>query len=152
MTGDAKAPELSVPAALLAIHELADGNELGSDFIGEVCNLLERAGLPVGDPSDGPACREVPDAIAAAEVLPELAAGVLAWWDTGDHANTDLPVEALRRGVRPMLGHDRAFGSLCADPDGTGCCAECGVGLEQCDTCRGLGYHRPGCPDSDARS
>lgn len=41
--------------------------------------------------------------------------------------------------------HAEAAGALCKD-DGSGCCGTCGVSLSTCDSCTGVGYHRPDCP------
>jgi len=46
--------------------------------------------------------------------------------------------------------HSDAGGRLCKDENDDGTCAVCGVGLDKCETCDGLGYHFGGCPDSDA--
>jgi hypothetical protein len=44
--------------------------------------------------------------------------------------------------------HSGAAGTLCHD-DGTGCCGDCGVCLEACDECDGIGYHADACPQID---
>lgn len=54
--------------------------------------------------------------------------------------------EGFRRGL--LEAHATAAGGLCAD-DGSGCCGACGVSLDTCPTCQGLGYHRAGCADSE---
>lgn len=54
------------------------------------------------------------------------------------------PLPAAER-KRLELEHPAAGGDLCLD-DGSGCCGGCGVSLETCPECHGLGYHRDGCP------
>lgn len=50
--------------------------------------------------------------------------------------------------TNPADAHADAAGKLCTD-DGTGRCRECGVGLDPCDACDGVGYHVDGCAESD---
>lgn len=45
--------------------------------------------------------------------------------------------------------HTRAAGSACTDR-GDGLCEHCGVILEQCPECGGVGYHRVGCADGES--
>jgi hypothetical protein len=42
--------------------------------------------------------------------------------------------------------HASAAGALCTD-DGTGCCSTCGVSLDVCEQCSGVGYHQAGCSE-----
>lgn len=55
---------------------------------------------------------------------------------------SDKIVRVLTRTMRP---HSEYRGDLCVDFLGTGCCSGCGVSLDTCPTCRGVGYHRSGC-------
>lgn len=43
--------------------------------------------------------------------------------------------------------HSDAAGALCTEDD-TGCCTECGVAMDTCAVCNGVGYHRAGCRES----
>lgn len=48
--------------------------------------------------------------------------------------------------VREDSTHADYAGALCA-PGSNGCCRGCGVDLEPCEACGGIGYHRPGCAE-----
>jgi len=43
--------------------------------------------------------------------------------------------------------HADEGGDLCSDTDDTGCCSVCGVLLDRCAICGGVGYHRVSCPE-----
>lgn len=45
----------------------------------------------------------------------------------------------------PPVDHSAHAGAACHD-DG---CGGCGVSLDECDACHGVGYHRAGCVESD---
>ena len=45
--------------------------------------------------------------------------------------------------------HAAAGGDACTDANGDGCCDVCGVHLEDCPDCDGVGYHRAECPQNE---
>lgn len=55
---------------------------------------------------------------------------------------------SMKRMETILREHSQAYGALCHD-GGDGCCEKCGVGLDECPKCKGIGYHRPECPEME---
>jgi len=70
----------------------------------------------------------------------------IAAWDAGELSSTND--ERDRIGT-PPADHHLFGGDACTD-GGFGACEGCGVVLEPCEMCDGLGYHRDGCQEIDA--
>lgn len=63
--------------------------------------------------------------------------------------------EALRQIAEQLPAHDdhaAAGGELCHDENDDGCCDTCGVLLDTCLACGGLGYHRTNCIHSEEKA
>jgi len=93
-------------------------------------------------------------AIEQAQTVQQVNDGAATWeitdalLDLDEQINAHLDLED--RVTDHEQDHSDAGGRLCKDENDDGTCAVCGVGLDKCETCDGLGYHFGGCPDSDA--